>query len=90
MRFIVTPNPAKSVVTIAKLQEVNSSSLTKELALEGTAQITIYTTSNKPLKRYKFPMGDVCELNIADLKTGIYNIQVIEGKAVSNLKMIKD
>jgi hypothetical protein len=77
MTINVYPNPVKSILNIA----------TGEV---GAAEIDIYDISGKKVLTKKVQDVSNCELNVSELRQGVYFMSIIKGKVVVVEKIVKE
>lgn len=80
-QYVVSPNPASSNVTVgvrkdllAKKPNPNDPGMTR-----GITEINIYDQTGLLKKRQKFGKTSTANVNVSDLPTGIYFIEIIDG-----------
>ena len=77
--FIVSPNPATNTVTVQSDQKTNAT----------ITQLRIFDNNGILKKQSKFGTGTrQAQMNISDLRTGIYLIEITSGKNIERQQLV--
>jgi hypothetical protein len=85
--FTVSPNPASSIVTIGVKNDANTKPATSSSAVSFN-EIIIYDFSGNPVKRQKYANVKQGTINIGNLRTGTYYIEIRNGQFTEKQTLI--
>jgi lysyl endopeptidase len=83
--FTVNPNPANSDVTISPKNEVASKTQTIN---ENLKEINIYDLQGNLMKRYKYNKTKTAKINVSNLISGTYFIELVTEKNTERQQLI--
>lgn len=85
--FIISPNPAVSTVTIAAKSNANAKS-TETSSIASFNEVIIYDFSGNPVKRQKYTGVKQGTIDVGDLRTGTYYIEIKNGRYAEKQTLI--
>jgi hypothetical protein len=87
-RYIVTPNPASSMITIMQNPK-SKNQTTKQQLNTSITQVSIFDNFGNLKKIVKYgPETRQAQINVSDLKLGIYYVEISNGKEKERQKII--
>jgi hypothetical protein len=77
-KFSVLPNPAKDIVTITNKENLS------------ITEVVVLDLNGKVLKNVKYSSVSDAQLNVSDLSSGIYIMNIVSDKNIETKKLIKE